>query len=199
MVFRLKNSKFEGFGLENGWEVSDQYERAVQDPEFPDITKKEADKLIGELILINKLGEDSSSWPRHCLIEHPSHFESQIDLVAQAVEAAPNNPKFARKLVTSVDADSMKRWIIDVAFRSGIWRAKRSGVKDLRNEVSNRGKRPSQTELDALFARDNWRCRYCGIRVGGGLHHFKQFGNMIDMPELYEGDTGGKTWDTPNA
>jgi hypothetical protein len=188
-VYRLIKGKFEKYGLENGWEISDQYERAVQDPEFPDITKKEADTLIGELILKNKLGEDNLLWPKHCLIEYPTRFESQIDLVAQAVEAAPNNPKFARELVSSVDADSMKRWVIDVAFHSGIWRAKRSGVKDVRNETSNRGKPPSEKELNDLFARDNWRCRYCGIRVGGRLHHFKQFGNMIDMPELYGGDT----------
>ena len=74
-VYRCINGKFEIYGLDNGWQLSDQYERAVQDPEFPDITKKEADTLIGQLILKKKLGEDTSSWPKHCLIEYPTKFE----------------------------------------------------------------------------------------------------------------------------
>ena len=47
----------------------------------------------------------------------------------------------------------------------------------------------SQTKLDELFARDMWRCRYCGIRVAGNRKHFKKFANAIGMPELIAGRT----------
>lgn len=45
MVFRLKKGKFEMYA-QNRWQISDRYERAVQDPEFVDIDKLEADELI---------------------------------------------------------------------------------------------------------------------------------------------------------
>ena len=45
MVYRLKNGEFEKFA-QNRWQISDRYERAVQDPEFVEIGKLEADELI---------------------------------------------------------------------------------------------------------------------------------------------------------
>ena len=45
MVFRLKKGKFEMYA-QNRWQISDILERAVQDPEFVDIDKFEADELI---------------------------------------------------------------------------------------------------------------------------------------------------------
>ena len=45
MVFRLKNGKFEMYA-QNRWQISDQYERAMQDPEFIEIKKQEAEELI---------------------------------------------------------------------------------------------------------------------------------------------------------
>ena len=44
-IYRLKNGKFEKFA-QNKWQMSDRYERAVQDPEFVDIDILEADELI---------------------------------------------------------------------------------------------------------------------------------------------------------
>ena len=44
-IYRLKNGEFEKFA-QNRWQISDRYERAVQDPEFVEIGKLEADELI---------------------------------------------------------------------------------------------------------------------------------------------------------
>jgi len=45
VVYRLKKGKFEKYS-QNRWQLSDRYERAVQDPEFVEIDKQEADVLI---------------------------------------------------------------------------------------------------------------------------------------------------------
>lgn len=45
-IYRLKNGKFEKY-VQNRWQISDRYERAVQDPEFVEISEPEANKLIG--------------------------------------------------------------------------------------------------------------------------------------------------------
>lgn len=42
---RLKNGRFEEY-LQGRWQYSDRFERAVQDPEFVEIDKLEADELI---------------------------------------------------------------------------------------------------------------------------------------------------------
>ena len=44
-IYRYTNRGFEKFA-QNRWQTSDRFERAVQDPEFVDIDKLEADELI---------------------------------------------------------------------------------------------------------------------------------------------------------
>ena len=44
-IYRLKNGEFAMYA-QNRWQISDRYERAVQDPEFVEIDKLEADELI---------------------------------------------------------------------------------------------------------------------------------------------------------
>jgi hypothetical protein len=171
------------------WTDSDFYERAVQDPEFIDIDRREADRLIGKRVLASNLGTDPASWPRHCLIPYPSKFDAEIDQVERAVELQLTEPHCARELVQSVDAESMKRWYIDVALQSGIWRAAHSGVITDRPIERRSRNSISQGRLESLFQRDHWRCRYCGIRIGGNRKHFKAFAEAIEMPELIAGNT----------
>jgi hypothetical protein len=147
--------------------------------------------LIGLQTLEQRLGNDSTRWPKHCLIDYPAEFESQIDLVQQAAELAHQDPRRARELVRSIDHESMKRWFIDVALRSGAWRSMHSGNAS-RNPGTNRKRKRksiSQKRLESLFQRDHWRCRYCGIRIGGNRRHFKSFAKAIEMPELVAGRT----------
>ncbi len=49
-IYRLKNGEFTMYA-QNRWQISDQYERAVQDPEFIDITEGEAKNLIRKFAL----------------------------------------------------------------------------------------------------------------------------------------------------
>jgi hypothetical protein len=44
-IYRLKNGVFEAY-KQNRWQMSDYFERAVQDPDFLEIPKPEADVLI---------------------------------------------------------------------------------------------------------------------------------------------------------
>lgn len=187
-IYRLKNGQFENH-KDGTWQQSDRLERAVQDPSFPNISESEAFKLIGQIELRDRLGTDPIKWPKHCLIEYPAGFETQIDLVQQATEITHQDPRRARELIRSVDQESMKRWYIDVALKSGDWRSMHSGIAS-RNVGKTRKRTPmSQKRLEDLFQRDQWRCRYCGIRVGGNRRHFTAFAKAIDMPELVAGRT----------
>jgi hypothetical protein len=135
------------------------------------------------------LGTDTGKWNTNCFVPYPKEFDKQIDLVAEAVRIAHLDPAKARAMVQSFDSEPMKRWFIDVALWSGAWRAERVGLHEKRMKSLGIRKIVSQKKLDDLFARDKWRCRYCGIRVAGNRKHFKKFAQAIDMPELIVGRT----------
>ena len=142
-----------------------------------------------ENVLMKELGSDYSRWPKNNLIQYPQEFESQIDIVKQALSVAESNPNYARQLIGSIDEKAMKRWFIDVALWSGAWRAKFSGNSGVDVKNPRRRRAISQKRLEDLFERDKWRCRYCGIRVAGNRKHFKKFAEAIRMPELVSGRT----------
>jgi len=187
-ICRLKNGKFEEYS-QGRWQNSDRFERAVQDPEFADISEKEANKLVSEFALSFVLGANPSAWPRHCLIPYPADFDTQIDKLGQALKLANTGPYQSCDIVKSIDSEELKRWFIDVALKSGAWRSKYSGVSGVDVKSSSRRKAISQKRLEALFERDKWRCRYCGIRIAGNRKHFKKFAKTIRMPELVSGRT----------
>ena len=187
-IYRLKNGRFEEFS-QGRWQYSDRFERAVQDPEFVDISEKEANKLTREFALNFVLGTNPSAWPSHCLIPYPAEFDSQIDKLGLALKLANSDPDQSRDIVKGIDSEEMKRWFIDVALKSGAWRAKYSGVSGVDVKNSRRRKAISQKRLEDLFERDKWRCRYCGLRIAGNRKHFKKFAKAIRMPELVSGRT----------
>jgi len=135
------------------------------------------------------LGTDPAAWSNNCLVPYPKEFDKQIDLIAEAVRIAHSDPAKARALVQSLDTELMKRWFIDVALWSGAWRAEIVGLHEKGMKSLGIRKIVSQRKLDELFARDKWRCRYCGIRVAGNRKHFKKFATAIGMPELIAGRT----------
>ena len=142
-----------------------------------------------DALLREVLGTNPAVWNKNCLVPYPKEFDKQIDLIADAVQIGQSNPVRAKEMVRSLDTESMKRWFIDVALWSGAWRAEILG--NHKNAVRGLGVRKivSQKKLDELFARDKWRCRYCGIRVAGNRKHFKKFAQAIGMPELIAGRT----------
>ena len=187
-IYRLKSGIFEEYS-QGRWQYSDRFERAAQDPEFLDINEEEANKLIREFALNFVLGTKPSAWPSHCLIPYPAEFDTQIDKVGQALKLANTDPDQSRYIVKSIDSEEMKRWFIDVALKSGAWRSKYSGVSGVDVKSSRRRKAINQKRIEALFERDKWRCRYCGIRIAGNRKHFKKFARAIRMPELVSGRT----------
>lgn len=145
--------------------------------------------LKNAALLHDEIGTNPAFWNKNCLVPYPKEFDQQIDLVAEAIRIAQSSPGLAREITQSLDAEPMMRWFIDVALWSGAWRAEIVGLHEKRMKSLGIRKIVSQKNLDDLFARDKWRCRYCGIRVAGNRKHFKKFAQAIDMPELIAGRT----------
>jgi len=139
------------------------------------------------LRLQQHLGDDESAWPKHFIVKVPPDIRADIDRVVEAVQVAPTDPKKAKSIIGLVNAEEMKRWFIDVALWSGFWRAERrksSGVNKTKKSIRIPIR---QKQLEELFNRDGWHCRYCGNPVGGNRKHFKKFAKQIDFPELVHG------------
>lgn len=187
-IYRLRSGVLSVWKDER-WQSSSYLDRVAEDPEFIEISADEAQRIIGQKTIQSRLGVDAQLWPKHCLIEYPNEFEEQIDIVQRAVRIALQDGIAGRKLIRQVDSESMKRWYIDVALQSGIWRAKHSGVLGSEKPDSPKRKSIAQKRMVAIFRRDNWRCRYCGIRVGGNRKFFEKFSSVINMPELVQGRT----------
>ena len=139
------------------------------------------------LRLQQHLGDDEGAWPEYCVVKVPPEIRADIDRVVEAVQVAHINPQKAKSIIGVVNAEEMKRWFIDVALWSGFWRAERrksSGVNKTKKSIRIPIR---QKQLEELFNRDGWHCRYCGNPVGGNRKHFKKFAKQIDFPELVHG------------
>ena len=141
------------------------------------------------LRLQQHLGDDDGAWPRHCVIEVPQEIKEDIYRVVEAVQVAHINPQKAKSIIGVVNAEAMKRWFIDVALWSGFWRAERRDSAEATKTKKLIRKPIRQKQLEELFNRDGWQCRYCGNPVGGNRKHFKKFAKQIDIPELIHGST----------
>ena len=141
------------------------------------------------LRLQQHLGDDEGAWPKHCVIEVPPDIKADIDRVIEAVQVAHLNPQKAKSIIGVVNAEAMKRWFIDVALWSGFWRAERRNSAEA-NKTKKSIRIPiRQKQLEELFNRDGWQCRYCGNPVGGNRKHFRKFAEQIEMSELIHGRT----------
>ena len=139
------------------------------------------------LRLQQHLGNDDGAWPKHCVIRVPLEIRADIDRVVEAVQVARANPQKAKSMIGLVNAEEMKRWFIDVALWSGFWRAQRRIYAKVTKTKKSIRIPIRQKQLEELFSRDGWQCRYCGTPVGGNRKHFKKFAKQIDMPELIQG------------
>ncbi len=139
------------------------------------------------LRLQQHLGDDESAWPKHSLVKVPPDIRADIDRVVEAVQVAQTDPQKAKSIIGLVNAEEMKRWFIDVVLWSGFWRAERRKLIQVSKTKKSIRIPIRQKQLEELFNRDGWHCRYCGNPVGGNRKHFKKFAKQIDVPELVHG------------
>ncbi len=139
------------------------------------------------LRLQQHLGEDEGAWPKHCVVEVPPEIKADINRVVEAVQVAHINPQKAKSIIGVVNSEEMKRWFIDVALWSGFWRAQRRISAQVTKTKKSIRIPIRQKQLEELFNRDGWHCRYCSNPVGGNRKHFKKFAKQIDMPDLIHG------------
>jgi len=111
------------------------------------------------------LGNDPSVWPRNCLVPYPTWFEDEIETFVDAAKLASEGlPEESHVLLAKINSQELLTWFVDVGQNSGQYRIKVNKKFKKRENSGAREQWPANRELEVL-RRDNFECRYCGIRL----------------------------------
>ena len=115
-------------------------------------------------------GQDVNPKPcRNSLIKHPVESNTTLDIMSEAADLlVAGRMDDARESIVEADIRSLCEWFHYEAQpttlalrRHGI---RRSALPKARKDLKTRGDATAKTK-NAVFQRDAWHCRFCGIRV----------------------------------
>lgn len=112
------------------------------------------------------LGVDASLWSNDVLLPLPVEFEHGLEKFRQGVDAFLDGQRTASiQLIDSIDGLSMWNWYVEHGQMSGKHRnAVLKVPRPLFVGTKHALKAPTKFEKQ-VFARDGYRCRYCGVKV----------------------------------
>lgn len=113
------------------------------------------------------LGGDPSSWSTTSPLPPPAWLSAQLDLFESAVAAAARGEiERSAVLLGNLQSDEMRIWFEEHGQFSGKIRASHFGVTKFVGPVPQLDplRSPARHEK-AVFARDCYICRYCGLRL----------------------------------
>jgi hypothetical protein len=113
----------------------------------------------------------------------PAWFDDQLTIFAEAVRlAAVGDVASARVQIRSIRSEELQTWYIEHGQQSGVFRNRHFGrsnpaVADTVAVALDPIRSPEKLAT-AVFKRDGYRCRYCGVRLVP-LHVLKAFGKAV--------------------
>lgn len=132
-----------------------------------------------------KLGRDSSTWDKWAPLPPPDWFANQALLFGDAVAALIEDRRSdSLDLLDRIRSDELREWFVEHGQMSGKHRAailQRSKLEMTATEFDSlRSPRRYEPEV---FNRDNYHCRYCGLRLIAG-ETITAFAKLIDVPRF---------------
>lgn len=114
------------------------------------------------------LGTDSNKWSRSCPLAPPGWFEAELSAFrASVAELGEGNRDGALRALSTIRDAELRDWLVEHGQMSGMHRVrilKLYAPGGFPEKERDRERRPTKFEQD-VFARDGYRCRYCGIRI----------------------------------
>lgn len=127
-------------------------------------------------------GESYESGGRQSILVAPVHLEAAADHLARGLELIIDGDETRA-------AEHLRRAVIDwsvfaEAGRQQVHRRREANPRSAHASSSGHAKRPAIPEwaLSAMFARDGWRCRYCGLRV---IPHISRKAIVASCPDRF--------------
>lgn len=113
------------------------------------------------------IGEGEYLAPRTCFLPPVPELDAAADLLSEAADALlMSRIERARELMRCADLPTLRDYALRIMGREDPWVHRRRGIGDLQPAQNKAGQRmPSAPMKGVLYARDGWRCRFCGCRV----------------------------------
>ncbi len=134
---------------------------------------------------------DPSTWDLNCPLRPPGWFEDELSKFDEALdEFIRGNRNNCIGLLESVRSDEIRGWYIEHGQMSGRFRTIHFSVlppPEISKENRDTPRSPKSYEK-AVFKRDGYRCRYCGIRLVSNTGLLKLI-EILDSPAFRRGPT----------
>ena len=128
----------------------------------------EAEKQKRLARLNAEIGTDPANWSKTCLVPYPPWVDKEIDKLIRAVKKINAGQKAeAKKILRSIRGKEMTEWYENVGQWTGAYRRNLLNSKKLK-EIPKSHRASSNISLEMqmkVIKRDNYRCRYCQIRL----------------------------------
>jgi 5-methylcytosine-specific restriction endonuclease McrA len=115
------------------------------------------------------LGKDPSSWSSECPLPPPDYFEQSVDLFEKAIEALLKGDKTQALIeLQKSESEKVKEFFVEHGQQSAYFRVQNRKEIDKQNKITkkeNTSPRLVASIEKQVFARDHYRCRYCGLRI----------------------------------
>lgn len=113
------------------------------------------------------LGDDPACWNTTAPLPPPAWFESQAFLFRDAVRRVCSNElENALAILGKIRSEEMRDWFCVHGQNSGYFRSKKFPVELPRVASEQLDPRRSPAKFErAVFERDHYICRYCGLKV----------------------------------
>jgi hypothetical protein len=132
----------------------------------------------------SELGEDSSLWSKDAPLPKPTWITDSFQTFSESLELIREEKLIeAKSLLKSAPDLEMREWFSVHAQNSGFWRNKAFGIPAPVPIIPLDANPKFEKFESPLFARDNFRCRYCSSAVLP-KKAFKQV-NSILGPEAF--------------
>ncbi len=103
-----------------------------------------------------------ADWDPYCPMRYPDWFDVEIDRFLDAIDNMPDTGVVNQEL-NSLRSTEMERWFTDHAQWAQVHRVVKSVVVEKFRGAKDRAATKQQKR--EVAERDNYRCRYCGMRV----------------------------------
>ncbi len=141
------------------------------------------------------LGTNPNYWDKYAPLRHPEWMLKDVDLFVYGFSLFyDGKTDLAIKTIKEIKSEGITNWYIEHGQMSGRYRMKVLNTpKPISIDIELRDNLRSPKKLqDKVFERDNYHCRYCGIKLISQMV-MKQFISDFNQPFFQRGRTNIST------
>jgi hypothetical protein len=141
--------------------------------------------------ICTELGTDPAMWSKYAPLPRPAWVENQLPILCDAIRAAASgNLDLSLDFLRRLRSDDLRAWFVDHGKQAGFCRYAHlpHRASQPATIVDESVRQPSKAQMELVFQRDAYYCRYCSLRIIPN-YVFDLFGKIVGL-DLF--GTGGR-------